>query len=237
MKGKTVLITGGSRGIGKAAADEFIKLGANVAVLHRNPAANVGAVVGGGLEIIADVSNEEQVKSAVGSVVAKFGKIDILINNAGIALDKSWDDRAAADWRKTLDVNLVGAWLVSKYVGEIMVKNKSGKIVNVASTSGLNDFSPYAVDYNASKAAMISLTKSLAIQFAPFVNVNAVAPGWVDTEMNSALSAEYLAAEAEKVCLKRIARPEEIAKIITFLAGDDAGYINGAVVVADGGRL
>jgi 3-oxoacyl-[acyl-carrier protein] reductase len=159
------------------------------------------------------------------------------VNSAGIAIDKDWNGRTAADWRKTLDVNLIGTWLMTKYVGEEMMKNKSGKIVNISSVSGLNDFSPYAVDYNASKAAIVSLTKSAALEFAPFVNVNAVAPSWTDTDMNRNVPPEILVAEAEKRCLKRIAEPAEIAKIIRFLASDDASYINGAVIVADGGLL
>lgn len=235
MKDKIVLITGGSRGIGAACAAEFTSLGAEVIILHRNKSSETNNKFA--KEIIADISDEEQVRNAVDGIVAEFGKIDILVNNAGIAIDKEFDDRTVADWRKTLDVNLIGTFLVSKYVGEVMMKNKSGKIVNVSSTSGLNDFSPYAIDYNASKAAIISLTKSLAIQFSPFINVNAVAPGWVNTDMNKDLPVEYIAEEVEKVCLKRIAEPSEIAKIIRFLASDDASYIDGAVIVADGGRL
>ena len=235
MKDKIVLITGGSRGIGKAAAREFIALGAKVIILHGNPSVKTDMKIA--KEIVADISDEKSVKDAVDSVVAEFGKIDILVNSAGIAIDREFGERSVEDWRRTLDVNLIGMFLISRYVGEIMVKNKSGRIVNVSSTSGLNGFSPYAIDYNASKAAIISLTKSLAIQFAPYVNVNAVAPDWVNTDMNKALPADYLAEEANKVCLKRIAEPEEIAKIIKFLAGDDAGYIDGAVIVADGGRI
>jgi len=234
MENKIVLITGGSRGIGLATAKEFAGLGAKVIILHKDESVTAG---GFAKQIIADVSDETMVKNAVDSVTREFGRIDILVNNAGIVFDKEWDERTALDWRRTLDVNLIGTWLVSKYVGEIMMKHKSGKIVNLSSTSGLNDFSPYAADYNASKAGIISLTKSLAIQFAPYVNVNAVAPGWVNTDMNKDLSAEYLAEEAEKLCLRRIAEPVEMAKIITFLASDNASYINGAVIVADGGRI
>jgi len=196
-------------------------------------------LTGGGCcqEIIADISDEVQVKAAVDSVVAEFGRIDILINNAGIVFDKEFDDRTVEDWRRILDVNLIGTFLMSKYVGEVMMKNKYGKIVNVSSTSGLNDFTPFMVDYSASKAGMISLTKILAKQFAPYVNVNAIAPGWVDTDMNKDLPADYIASEMEKLCVKRMAAPSEIAKIIKFLASDDASYVNGDVIIADGGRL
>jgi 3-oxoacyl-[acyl-carrier protein] reductase len=188
-------------------------------------------------EIIADISDEKAIKNAIDAIIAEFGKIDVLVNNAGIAIDKEFDERTIEDWRRTLDVNLIGMFTISRYVGKIMIKNKFGKIVNVSSTSGMNDFSPYAIDYNASKAAIISATKSLAIQFSPYVNVNAVAPGWVNTDMNKDLPADYLTQEAEKVCLKRIAEPSEIAKIIKFLASDDASYVNGSVIIADGGRL
>ncbi|MDR2412889.1 MAG: SDR family oxidoreductase [Rickettsiales bacterium] len=235
MKDKVVLVTGGSRGIGYATAQEFIALGAKVIILHSNPFVKTDLKVA--KEIIVDISDEKAVKNAVDAVIAEFGKIDVLVNNAGMAIDKEFYERSVEDWRRTLDVNLIGMFAMSKYVGEIMVKNKFGKIVNVSSTSGINDFSPYAIDYNASKAAIISLTKSLAIEFSPYVNVNAIAPGWVNTDMNKDLSVDYLAEEAEKVCLKRISQPSEMAKIIKFLASDDASYVNGTVIIADGGRL
>ena len=235
MKDKVVLITGGSRGIGKATAEEFLKIGAKIIIFHANK--SIKTTINVDKEIIVDISDEKQVKGAIDSIISDFGTIDILVNNAGIAIDKEFNERKVSDWQRTLDVNLVGTFLVSKYAGEVMLRNKSGKIINISSTSGLNDFSPYAIDYNASKAAIISLTKSLAIQFAPFVNVNAIAPGWVNTDMNKDLPSDYMKKESERLCLKRIAEPNEIAKIVKFLASDDASYINGAVIVADGGRL
>jgi 3-oxoacyl-[acyl-carrier protein] reductase len=236
MKDKVVLITGGSRGIGKAAALEFAATGAKVIIFHSDPSVQVGKC-GGAREIVADVSDEGQVKNAVNSVVAEFGKIDILVNNAGIAIDKSWDERTVADFRKTLDVNLIGTWLMSKYVGEVMLKNKYGKIVNMSSTNGNTMFNPLSVDYDASKAGIASLTKDLSIQFAPFVNVNAVAPGMINTDMNKDAGPEIIDAELKNCLFARMGEPAEIAKIIRFLASDDASYINGAVIVADGGRL
>ncbi len=236
MENKIVLITGGSRGIGRATAEEFLNRGSCVIALHNNPAVKTQAD-GKLTEIIADISNEHQIKTAVESVVAKFGRIDVLVNNAGVVIDKEFDERSVEDFRKTLEVNVMGIWLMSKYVGAAMMKNKYGKIVNVSSTNGTYDFYPSSIDYDASKAAVNSLTKDLAIQFAPYINVNAVQPGWVKTEMNSELPADFLANEAERFCLKRLAEPSEIAKVIAFLASDDASYINGAIVVADGGRL
>ena len=186
-------------------------------------------------EIIADISKEKQVKEAIDSIIQEDEKIDVLVNNAGIAIDKDWNERTVADWQKTLNANLIGTYLVSKYAGENMLKNKYGKIINLSSASGSNDFSHSAVDYNANKVALISLTKSMAIQFASFVNVNAVAPGWVINDMNKGLDSNYMAEEMEKVCLRRIAEPSEIAKVIRFLASDDASYVNGSVITVDGG--
>lgn len=185
--------------------------------------------------IKADVSEEEQVKSMVQEIINKFGRIDVLVNNAGIAIDKEFEDRTVEDWKRTLEVNTIGTFLVSKYASENMMENKSGKIINVSSTNGINTFFPSSIDYDASKAAIINLTYNLAIQFAPYINVNAVAPGWVNTEMNKELPKDLIQEETEKIYKKRFAEPEEIAKVICFLASEDAEYINGTVIKVDGG--
>ncbi len=187
------------------------------------------------LVIKADVSNEKQVKNMVQETINKFRRIDVLVNNAGIAIDKEFEDRTVEDWKRTLEVNTIGTFLVSKYASENMMKNKSGKIINISSTNGINTFFPSSVDYDASKAAIINLTKNLAIQFAPYINVNAVAPGWVNTEMNKELPKDLIEEEIEKIYKKRFAEPEEIAKVICFLASEDANYINGTVIKVDGG--
>lgn len=187
------------------------------------------------LVIKADVSNEEEVKNMIQEIIDKFGRIDVLVNNAGIAIDKEFADRTVEDWKKTLEVNTIGTFLVSKYASKSMLENKSGKIINVSSTNGINTLFPTSIDYDASKAAMINLTKNLAIQFAPYINVNSVAPGWVNTEMNKELPKELIREESEKIYKKRFAQPEEIAKVIFFLASEDAEYINGTVIKVDGG--
>lgn len=185
--------------------------------------------------IKADVSEEEQVKSMVQEIINKFGRIDVLVNNAGIAIDKEFEDRTVEDWKRTLEVNTIGTFLVSKYASENMMENKSGKIINVSSTNGINTFFPSSIDYDASKAAIINLTYNLAIQFAPYINVNAVAPGWVNTDMNKELPKDLIQEETEKIYKRRFAEPEEIAKVICFLASEDAEYINGTVIKVDGG--
>ena len=164
-----------------------------------------------------------------------FGHIDALVNNAGIAIDTTFEDKTVENFRKILDTNLVGAFIVSKYVGKYMLENKSGVIINVASTNGIDTIYPESLDYDASKAGVISLTKNLALQYAPYIRVNAVAPGWVNTDMNKELDKTFIDKENEKILLNRFARPEEIAKVIYFLATPDASYINSEVIRIDGG--
>lgn len=240
---KVVLITGSSRGIGKATAIEFAKRGYNVVINYKNSDKealmlkeeieknyNVKALL-----VKADVSNENDVRNMVKVILSEFKHIDVLVNNAGIVMDKEFEDRSVEDWNKTLATNLIGPFIVSKYVGEIMLKQKQGKIINISSTNGINSFFPTSIDYDASKAGLISLTHNLAIQFAPYINVNCVAPGWVNTEMNKELPSELVREETEKIYKKRFAEPSEIGKVICFLASDDADFINNEVIKVDGG--
>ena len=158
-----------------------------------------------------------------------------MVNNAGIAIDTTFEDKTKDNFMKILEVNLVGMFLVSKVVGKIMMSQKSGRIINISSTNGIDTEYVYSLDYDASKAGVISLTKNLAKEFAPYINVNAVAPGWVNTEMNKELDKEYIDIECRKILLNRFAIPSEIASVILFLAGDGANYINGSVIRVDGG--
>lgn len=187
------------------------------------------------MSIKADVSKERDVKRMIDTIIDKYGHIDVVVNNAGIAIDNDFEDHNIKDWQETLNTNLIGVFLVSKYAGSHMVDNKYGKIINMSSTNGIDTIYPYSVDYDASKAGLINLTKNLAIQFAPYVNVNAVAPGWVDTGMNDDLPKSYLQEEKEKTLLKRFAEPEEIADVVLFLASDKARFIDGEVIRVDGG--
>ena len=241
---KVVLITGSSKGIGKATAIEFAKIGGYKVVINYLTDKENAEKLSNYLKekykietlvIKTDISNEEQVKNMIQEVINKFGRIDVLVNNAGIAIDKEFEDRTVEDWKRTLEVNTIGTFLVSKYASENMLKNKSGKIINVSSTNGINTFFPSSIDYDASKAAIINLTYNLAIQFSPYINVNAVAPGWVNTEMNKELPEDLIKEETEKIYKKRFAEPEEIAKVICFLASEDAEYINSTVIKVDGG--
>ena len=187
--GKVVLVTGSSKGIGKATAIEFAKKGYNVVINYLTDKENAEKLSDylkqeykiETLVIKADISDETQVQSMVKEIIDVFGIINVLVNNAGIAIDKEFEDRTVEDWKRTLEVNTIGTFLVSKYVSENMIKNKNGRIINVSSTNGINTFYPSSIDYDASKAAVINLTYNLAIQFAPYINVNDFAPGWVNT--------------------------------------------------------
>lgn len=241
---KVVLITGSSKGIGKYTADYFAKNNYNVVINYltsKEDALKLKCELENKynitcLTIKADVSYEEEVRKMVDSVIDKFGHIDTLVNNAGIAIDTTFEDKTVSNFNKILATNLVGTFLVSKYVSKYMKKEGKGSIVNVSSTNGIDSYYPYSMDYDASKAGINILTKNLAVELSPNIRVNAVAPGWVKTEMNKELNKDYIKSEEEKIALGRFAAPIEIAKIIYFLASDDASYINGTIVVADGGR-
>lgn len=242
MMSKTVLITGGSRGIGAAITREFASLGYNVVinyVSHEEEASQLKNEIENKYNIKtmvvkADVSVEKDVEEMVKEVVEKFGTIDVLVNNAGIAIDSLFCDKRVEDFKRILDVNLIGVFLVSKYVSQYMGDNSS--IVNISSTNGDYSYYPYSMDYDASKAGVNLLTKNLAIQFEGKIRVNAVAPGWVMTEMNEELEEDYIKEEEDKIVMGRFAKPMEIAKVVAFLASDDASYVNGSIVVVDGGR-
>ena len=245
LKNKVALITGSSRGIGKATALLFAREGAKVVVdyhiSHFEPDADKNAnevvkeinkIGSDAIAIPCDVSKEEQVKKLVKEAIETYDKIDILVNNAGIVYDTPFLKKTVEQWNETLHVNLIGTFLCSKYVAEHM---KKGKIINISSTNGINSFNPESMDYDASKAGIIILTRNLAKELAPNILVNSIAPGWVNTEMNKDLPEELVREETDKIYLKKFAEPEEIAKAALFLASDDANYITGITLIVDGG--
>lgn len=240
---KVVLITGASRGIGKSTAICFAKNGYNVIINYLNSsdeAINLKEYLERKyniecMAIKADVSNEDDVINMIDEVIKKFSHIDVLVNNAGIAIDTTLEDKTKDNFEKILDINLIGPFLVSKYVSKYMKEKKNGCIINVSSTNGIDTYYPYSMDYDASKAGVISLTKNLAVELAPYIRVNAVAPGWVNTDMNKDLDPAYKKQEEEKILLNRFANDYEIAKVIYFLATSDASYINGSIIRVDGG--
>lgn len=240
---ENVLVTGGTRGIGEAISREFAKKGYNLIINYINSnekAQNLKQELEKEynikvLPIQADISNEIAIKDMVDTAIKEFGKIDVLVNNAGIVIDREFEDRTVEDWKKTLDINLIAPFVITKLVGKEMMKQKKGNIINISSTNGINTYYPTSIDYDASKSGLISLTYNSAVQFAPYVRVNCVAPGWVNTEMNKELPEDLIKEETEKILVKRFAEPKEIAKVVTFLASEEASFVNSTVIKVDGG--
>ena len=239
---KVALITGATRGIGREIALELAENGMDIAINYRSES-DIPEDLKGEIEaynvrcefVQADVSDFEQCERMVKETIEKFGKIDVLVNNAGIVIDREFEDRTVEDWKKTLDINLIAPFVLTKLVGKEMMKQKSGAIINISSTNGINTYYPTSVDYDASKSGLISLTYDSAVQFAPYVRVNCVAPGWVNTEMNKELPEDFVKEETERILVKRFAEPKEIAKVVTFLASEDASFVNSTVIKVDGG--
>ena len=243
--GKAVcLVTGSSRGIGRSTVLEMAKSGLDVIINyyhHEKEALELKKYILDNYDvqvlcIKCDISVEEEVEEMVNEIVDHFGKIDILVNNASVCRDTLLMDKTVRDFKRILDVNLIGTYLCSKYVGKVMMENKKGKIINISSTNAIDTFYPESCDYDAAKAGVISLTHNLAREFAPNIYVNCVCPGWVKTDMNKELSLEQVNEERKKILLGRFAEPEEIAKVIVFLASSKANYINDSIIRVDGGK-
>ena len=243
MNEKVVLITGGAKGIGAFIARKMAENHYNVVINYltsENDANNLKNELENlyGIKVMliqADVSIEEDVKNMVHSIMAEFGHIDCLVNNASIAPGNYFQDKTSLEFQSVLNTNLVGTFLTSKYVGEEMLKNKKGRIINISSTNGIDTNETYSMDYDASKAGVISLTHNFAKALAPYVLVNAVAPGWTSTDAVLEMNPTYLKEEEKKCLLERFATPEEIANVVYFLTSDDASYINSSVIRVDGG--
>ncbi|MEE9419855.1 MAG: 3-oxoacyl-ACP reductase family protein [Desulfatiglandaceae bacterium] len=242
LKDKATLITGGGRGIGAATAFLFAEEGARVGIVDLRDEALKGVASQArqkGFElktIVGDVSKKDQVEEVTDEFVQEFGRIDVLVNNAGIAISRPFLEKSVEDWVKTLEVNLIGVFLCSQAAAKYMLKQKSGKIVNISSIRGIDHCGREGImDYSASKTAVISLTKTMAKELAPHINVNTVAPGHTKTEMTESLPQEVRQNMIEGSYLKRMAEPGDIAKAILFLASNDADFITGQVLLVDGG--
>ena len=239
---KTAIVTGGSRGIGRATAIELSKMGMNVAVIYHGNQEKadetVAACKENGVEAIAircDVKSKEDVEAAVENVRETFDSVDVLVNNAGITKDGLLLRMSEEDFDAVVDTNLKGCFLFSKACAAIMMKQRAGKIINIASIVGIQGNAGQA-NYAASKAGIIGFTKSLAKELGSRgITVNAVAPGFVETDMTDVLSDKVKEALMNLIPLKRTAKPEDIADAIGFLASEKADYITGQVLTVDGG--
>lgn len=239
LKNKVAIITGSSRGIGKATAFLFANEGAKIVINCAEQlidAERIASTIGNtqAIAVQADVSKEEDVKRLVSETINKFGKIDILINNAG-AIFRESDWKESVDvWHKALDINLTSAWLMIREVVPLMIKNGDGSIVNIASIYGFLGAAA-VLPYSSAKGGLITLTKAFAKELAPTIRVNAVAPGNVMTDMTKGAGDKFIKLFEQQTPLKRSAEPGEIAKAISFLASDDASFVTGEVLVVDGG--
>lgn len=241
MDRKVVLVTGSAKGIGRSTVIKFASEGYNVVINYsksENSANELKEYVERefgikALTVKADVSNESEVKEMVSQIINEFGRIDALVNNAGIVFDRDFDNITIDEFKRTLEVNVIGAFIVAREASKYM--KDGGAIVNISSTNGTKTISPECLDYNISKIGLQSLTRDLAYQFRPRIRVNAVAIGWADTDMNKDLPEEYIKSETDKIYLGRFASPDEIAKTVYFLVSDESSYINSEIVTIDGG--
>ncbi len=247
LSGKTAIVTGARRGMGRAIALALAREGANVVVsdINQEDCQKVVDEIEGlgrkGLALKCDVSSSDDVENMVKKTVAEFGRVDILVNNAGIIAYKPFLELTDEDWDKTLNVNLKGQFLCARSAGRDMVKNKWGRIINIASISsgGCGIAFPLIAHYTASKGGVIALTEALALELTPQgINVNAICPGAIDTDMaKGAKESGQLAQVLARIPKGRLGQPEEIANLAVFLASEESDYISGAAIVIDGGWL
>ncbi|MBQ8535077.1 MAG: 3-oxoacyl-ACP reductase FabG [Bacilli bacterium] len=245
MNRVVALVTGSNRGIGRSCIEEFAKRGVTVVINychHENEAKELEQEIKDKynvdvLTIKCDVSKEDEVEAMFNQIEETFGGLDILVNNASVCRDSLLLDKNIKEFKRVLDVNLIGTYLCSKYAAKMMLAVKKGKIINISSTNALDTYYPESCDYDASKAGVISLTHNMAREFAPFITVNCICPGWVKTQMNKDLSLEQINEEKKNILLGRFAEPEEIAKVVMFLSSSNASYINDSIIRVDGGKF
>lgn len=240
LKGKRVLVTGGASGIGAATAARFLEEGSRVCILDRDKrgreqiAKQLPALAAA---IAADVAVLADVESAFAQAIRQMDGLDVVINNAGISIRHKFLDITPEEWDRVIAVNLTGVFYVAQTAARHMKKQGSGVILNTASTNGLVG-RPFYADYNATKAGVIELTRTMALELAPAVRVNAVAPGYVLTPMQRAEYTDEMLEEVnQRIPLRRHGQPEEIGALFAFLASDDAAYITGHVYTIDGAEI
>lgn len=245
MKRKVVLVTGSSRGIGKAIIKELSKNQYDVVINYHHSKKEALVLQKEILDqydvnclaIQADISDEKSVNQMVCEIENTLGGVDILVNNAAIDLSNLFHLKTSEEFKRTLDVNVIGAYQCSKRVYHHMLEQEYGRIINISSTNGMNTYYPMSIDYDVSKAALNALTHDLAMQYAPYVHVNAIAPGFIGTESElDGYDEAFLEEECKKILVERYGQPEEVAYLVKFLISDEANYINNTIIRIDGGQ-
>jgi 3-oxoacyl-[acyl-carrier protein] reductase len=244
LNGKVAVITGAGRGIGRAIALQFAERGSKVVINYRNSIAQVEELLttikdagGEAIAIQADISREEEAKKLIEEAVKHFGRLDVLINNAGVTKDNLLMRMSEADFSSVIDINLKGTFFCTKHAATVMLKQRSGKIINISSVVGITG-NVGQVNYAASKAGVIGMTKTVARELASRgITVNAVAPGFIETDMTNQLSDKIKEATIANIPLKRYGIANEVANAVSFLASDLANYITGQVLQVDGGLV
>lgn len=243
LKNKIAIVTGSSRGIGKATAIALAKEGAKVVVNYLKSEDKAKEVVkeienlgSSAIAVKTDVANAKDVERLVNETISEFGRIDILVNNAGVIVRPDYyKDLTEESWQRSIDVNLKGVFNCTKAVTPYMLKQKSGKIVNITTTYAEMG-SVYVIGYTTAKAGVITLTKAFAKELAPYITVNAIAPGNIDTDMTAGAGEEFIKMTIEQTPLKRLGKPEEVADAVVFLVSPKADFITGVTLVVDGGH-
>lgn len=245
MKG-IALVTGGAKGIGKAIVERLACDGYDVVInwlTSEVQAEQLQAYITDTyhvrcMAICCDVADEIQVDEMVNTVEREMGYVDVLVNNAAVDLSDLFYVKTVESFRRTLDVNVIGAYNCARRIGSRMKERGKGHIINISSTNGINTYYPMSIDYDASKAALNSLTHNLAVQFAPDVHVNGIAPGFIGTESElDGYEDAFLKQECEKILVKRYGKPEEVASLVSFLISDQADFINNTIIRIDGGQI
>lgn len=244
LKGKTAVVTGASRGIGRAIAVKLARLGANVVVNYRNSVEAVQEVVkeiealgAKALAVQCDISSYSDAENMMKKCIEEFGSLDILVNNAGITKDGLLMRMKEEDFDSVIDINLKGAFNCTRHVSAIMLKQRSGRIINISSVSGLTG-NAGQVNYSSAKAGILGMTKAVAKELASRgVTCNAVAPGYIQTDMTDVLSDKVKDTIMNTIPLKKLGNPEDVANAVAFLASEEASYITGQIINVDGGMV
>lgn len=243
MNRKCVLVTGSSIGLGASIIKKYASNDYDVIIAYNNHKEEalklkneiISKYKVNALVVKCDISNEKDIENLKNEILNIFGKLDVLVNNASIAMDSIIEDKTKDNFMRILEVNLVGTFLISRCFGDIMKNQGYGNIINISSTNAIDTYYEYSLDYDCSKAGIINLSHNLANYYSPNIRVNTICPGWIDTPMNKDMDNDFRKSEENKILLKRFANPNEIANLVYFISSDEASYINDSVIRIDGG--